>query len=425
MSVNITFDGAPESGVIDFGVGQPSADLLPLRRVRAASERFFAHAQPIELNYGEKPGDSRFRTALAEFLTRAGGHAASADSLFLTAGTSQALDFVCQRFTRPGDTVFVEEPSYFLAFQIFRDHGLDIVGIPLDGVGLDVDALEREIARRRPKLVYTIPSFNNPTGQTMSRERRERLVRPERRARFHHCRRRGLPAAALREAAAAGARDVGGPRQRALAGLVLEDRRARHAARLDPDRRCADPAPARERSHHQRRLLQSLRLARRAADARGRLARGAARRVCVCAYAARVAAMDEALHEHLGGIASWQKPEGGYFFWVTLRAPLDAETLREAARTAGTGYQLGSKCSIAGGMRNCLRLSFAYYTAPEIREGIKRLGAAALASATAALETAHRRRSRDQKSCENLSPTVIGWRRRPYVWTPQTATAHS
>ena len=135
MSANITFDGAPESGVIDFGVGQPSADLLPLRRVRAASERFFAHAQPIELNYGEKPGDSRFRTALAEFLTRAGGHAATADSLFLTAGTSQALDFVCQRFTRPGDTVFVEEPSYFLAFQIFRDHGLEIVGIPLDGFG--------------------------------------------------------------------------------------------------------------------------------------------------------------------------------------------------------------------------------------------------------------------------------------------------
>ena len=279
ISVKITFDGAPESGVIDFGVGQPSADLLPLRRVRAASERFFAHAQPIELNYGEKPGDARFRTALAEFLTRAGGHAASADSLFLTAGTSQALDFVCQRFTRPGDTVFVEEPSYFLAFQIFRDHGLEIVGIPMDGQGMDVDALEREVARRRPKLVYTIPSFNNPTGQTLSHERRERLVRLSVEHDFHRRRRRGLPAAALRGAAAAGARDVGGPRQRALAGLVLEDRRARHAARLDPDRRCADPAPARERSHHQRRLLQSLRLARRAADARGRLARRADRGV--------------------------------------------------------------------------------------------------------------------------------------------------
>src|SRR4029453_4852712 len=177
MSATVTFDGAPESGVIDFGVGQPSADLLPLRRVLAASERFFATAQPIELNYGEKPGDARFRTALAEFLTRAGGHAASAESLFLTAGTSQAVDFLCHLFPRPGDTVFVEDPTYFLAFQVFRDHGLEIVGIPLDGFGLDVDALEREIARRRPKLVYTIPSFNNPAGQTLSHERRERLVR--------------------------------------------------------------------------------------------------------------------------------------------------------------------------------------------------------------------------------------------------------
>src|SRR5262245_3117333 len=98
--MSVTFDGAPEAGTIDFGVGQPSADLLPLERVRAASERFFAGAQSIELNYGEKQGDARFRAALASFLTQSGGHDARADSLFLTAGTSQALDFVCQRFTQ-------------------------------------------------------------------------------------------------------------------------------------------------------------------------------------------------------------------------------------------------------------------------------------------------------------------------------------
>ena len=93
-------------------------------------------------------------------------------------------------------------------------------------------------------------------------------------------------------------------------------------------------------------------------------------------YGARVAAMDEALHQHLGGIATWQKPQGGYFFWVTLPPDLDAEGLQRAARSAGTGYQLGSRCSVTGGLRNCVRLSFAFYSEPEIREGVARLGKA-------------------------------------------------
>ncbi|HLB84255.1 MAG TPA: aminotransferase class I/II-fold pyridoxal phosphate-dependent enzyme, partial [Steroidobacteraceae bacterium] len=99
------------------------------------------------------------------------------------------------------------------------------------------------------------------------------------------------------------------------------------------------------------------------------------------AYGARVAAMDEALHQHLGGVASWRKPEGGYFFWVSLREGLDVEELKDAARAAGTSYQPGSKCSTSGGMRNCLRLSFAFYNEPEIREGVARLGKALRAAA--------------------------------------------
>ena len=94
----------------------------------------------------------------------------------LTGGISQALDFACSRLTRPGDTVFVEEPSYPYSFPIFRDHGLKIVVIPLDGDGMDLAECERQLMQHRPKLLYTIPSYNNPTGQTLGQERRERLV---------------------------------------------------------------------------------------------------------------------------------------------------------------------------------------------------------------------------------------------------------
>ena len=118
----------------------------------------------------------RFRTALSDFLGKSTGSPVDPDSLMLTAGISQALDFVCGRFTRPGDVVFVEEPSYPYSFPIFRDHGLEILGVRVDGAGVDVDVLERELAKRRPKLVYTIPAFHNPTGQVLDRARRERLI---------------------------------------------------------------------------------------------------------------------------------------------------------------------------------------------------------------------------------------------------------
>ena len=98
------------------------------------------------------------------------------DSLFTTAGNSQALDFVCSVFTRPGDTVICEEPSYFLAFRIFEDHGLEIVPVPTNEDGMDVEALENVLDRTKPKLVYTIPSYHNPGGQSLSAARRERLA---------------------------------------------------------------------------------------------------------------------------------------------------------------------------------------------------------------------------------------------------------
>ncbi len=144
--------------------------------LQAGSERYFANAQALELNYGNKQGDPHFREALAGFMTDVSGHATTPESLFLSAGNSQSLDFVCQRFTQPGDTVFVEEPSYFLAFQIFRDHGLNIVGIAMDERGLDIDRFEQALIKHHPRLVYTIPSFHNPTGRTLSEERRKRLA---------------------------------------------------------------------------------------------------------------------------------------------------------------------------------------------------------------------------------------------------------
>ncbi|MBT8396492.1 MAG: PLP-dependent aminotransferase family protein, partial [Gemmatimonadetes bacterium] len=176
MSGIVTFDGAPPPGTINLGIGQPSADLLPTDLIRQASDSFFGTAQPLELNYGVLPGDERFLESLAGYLGEGYGTPVSPASLFVTGGSSQALDFVSTVFSTCGDTVFVEEPSYFLAFQIFQDHGLNVVGVPTDVDGVRIDVLEALLTEHAPAFFYTIPSYHNPGGHCMSAERRGRLV---------------------------------------------------------------------------------------------------------------------------------------------------------------------------------------------------------------------------------------------------------
>jgi DNA-binding transcriptional MocR family regulator len=372
MSGKATFDGAPELGTINFSVGQPSADLLPLALLGTAGTRFFADAEPLELNYGQRQGGVRFRAALADFLGKSDGSPVDPDSLMLTGGISQALDFVCGRFMRPGDVVFVEEPSYPYSFQIFRDHGLEIVGVPVDGAGMDMAQFESALAVRRPKLVYTIPAFHNPTGQVLDRGRRERLIALSREHGFiiaadevyqllHHgtapppsfgaMGREGkvLSLGTFSKILAPGLRlgwiqTTPELMQTLLAsGALVSGGNFNHFT-----------------SHVVRQLMESGELEAFVEGLRA-------------SYAERAEAMDAALRKHFDGIARWTKPGGGYFFWLELPEGADAGALEAAARAAGTGFLPGTACSIGGGLRHCLRLSFAHYTVPEIHDGIARL----------------------------------------------------
>ena len=132
---------------------------------------------PEFLQYGAEWGDGHHRIALGDFLSEAYGTPVAPEQLFSTNGNSQALEMLCTVLTEPGDVVIVEEPTYFLAFQMFRDHGLEIRCVPLDAEGLVVDAMVEVIAAvraegKRVAFVYTIPAFQNPTGITMSSARR-------------------------------------------------------------------------------------------------------------------------------------------------------------------------------------------------------------------------------------------------------------
>ena len=373
MNRKVTFDGAPEAGTINFGVGQPSEDLLPVELLRKAADDFLRSAKPVELNYGERQGDIRFLETLATFLSDGYGTEVTAESLFVTAGNSQALDFVCGLFTRPGDTVIVEEPSYFLAFKIFADHGLNIVSIPVDEQGMDVDRLEQELRRTRPKILYTIPSFHNPGGQSMSAARRTRLVELSREYDFLIAADevyqllwyKQAPPAALGTMADKGNILSLGSFSKILApGLRLgwiQTSQNLMEKLLDSGAVNSGGSLNHFTSHvvrHaielglQQSLLEDLRQA----------------------YSSRVQTMDTALTEHIGDLASWQRPEGGYFFWLKFSKDVDTTELRRKASEYQTGFQPGENFSSNGGLRNYLRLSFAHYGEADIQDGVARLG---------------------------------------------------
>ena len=372
MSGTVTFDGAAPAGTINFGIGQPSADLLPVELVARASAAFFESAQPFELNYGVMQGDQRFLESLAGYLTDNYGQAVRAEELFLTAGNSQALDLVSTVFAKPGDTVFVEEPSYFLAFQIFRDHGLEVVGIPLDDNGIDLGALERALTKHRPAFLYTIPSYQNPGGQCLPMSRREKLVELARQHDFLIVADEVYqllyyyepPPPALGTMSDSGAVVSLGSFSKILApgmrlGWIQTGDTLR--SRLMASGFVNSGGSINHISSHLVRSAIDLGLQQAHVDK------------LRSAYRSRVEAMDSTLREEFGGLARWQRPGGGYFFWLEFDPAIDTTPLRDKARERETGFQPGTVFSSAGGLRNYLRLSFAHYREDDIIEGIRRL----------------------------------------------------
>ena len=372
MSETVTFDGAPPPGTINLGIGQPSADLLPVDLVRQASQLFFENAQPFELNYGVMQGDERFLDSLAGFLSEGYGATATTNELFVTGGNSQGLDLVSVVFAEPGDTVFVEEPSYFLAFQIFRDHGLNIVGIPVDDDGLCVDTLERELQSHKAAFLYTIPSYHNPGGQCTSEERRRRVVELAEKHDFlivadevyQLLYYNGAPPPAYGTMTASNKVVSLGSFSKILApGLRLG------WIQTSEELRSRILTGGFVNSGGSINHISSL-IVRQAID-NGSLNSHIEELRCV--YRGRVAAMDDALHEHFDSIAVWLRPDGGYFFWLRFDASVDTAALREKARALEAGFQGGAVFSSKGDFGNYLRLCFAHYNEDDIREGIARL----------------------------------------------------
>jgi DNA-binding transcriptional MocR family regulator len=363
------------AGMIDLGIGQPSPGLLPVAEIERAAADCTGRREPGLLAYGFEQGEGRFRAALAAFL--AGRCAVPVDPghLLVTNGASQALDLVCTLFTRAGDAVLVEEPTYFLALKIFADHRLRLRPLPMDAGGLRLDAAAEALRRERPALLYTIPAYQNPTGATLAAERRAALAALCRESgallvadEVYHLLAFGAPPPPpLASLAAAGGIVSLGSFSKILApGLRLgwlhagSELIARfvNCGLLDSGGGLNPFASGVVRSAIALGLLD-LHLERLRA-----------------VYAARAAALCAALRAHLPPAAAFEAPRGGFFIWVKLPAGIDSGRLLAAAKARGVEFMPGPRFSCRGALADRLRLSFAFYDVPQLEEGAARLGAA-------------------------------------------------
>jgi DNA-binding transcriptional MocR family regulator len=359
-------------GMIDLAIGHPSPSLLPRELMRRAAEERLATDFTPYLQYGYEAGDGHFRAALSDFLGLHYGWRGEEGDLFISGGASQALDLFCTVYTKPGDVVFVEKPTYFLALRIFQDHRLRIASVPADEDGLNIEAMEEQLEKLHPAFLYTVPTHQNPSGATLTPDRRQRLVELSRKKDFlivadevYHLLTYGeqvppplasfLSASTvlslgsfskilapglrlgwiqasprlLRPFAECGMLDSGGGLNPFTSSLVLT---AIRSGLLD--------------TH-----LEQLRME----------------------YGRRLQAMQDAIEHHLAGQVEYSTPGGGFFFWLRLVDGRNTVKLLPAAKKYRTSFVPGPAFSANEGLKDWLRLSFSYHPPEALHEGVQRL----------------------------------------------------
>ncbi|KAF8821090.1 putative aminotransferase [Cardiosporidium cionae] len=166
----------PASECVDLRLGYPELNVDRIDFIRKAAHTQFSEDDPKFYLYGQNCGYKEFREDLAIFLTENYGFQVNCDELMIINGSAGGLDLVCRMLTTPGDVVFTEDPTYFLAAGTFRDYHLKTVQIPMDADGINTAEFERLLSIFKPKLFYTIPVGHNPTGRTTSQEKREAVA---------------------------------------------------------------------------------------------------------------------------------------------------------------------------------------------------------------------------------------------------------
>jgi len=370
-------------GIISFAGGFPDSAMFDVDGIREASQRALAEEPGGALQYGATEGYEPLREQLSAFMAAKGAKDVAPGQLIVTTGSQQALDLLGKTLISPGDKVIVEGPTFLATIQCFRLYGADLVSAPIDGQGVKTDELERLIAEHRPKLVYLIPTFGNPSGAMLSLERRRRVLElavkyqtliveddPYGDLYFGEA---PPPSLLALSPQVPGSRDLlahCGSLSKVLSPGLRVGWLAAPPELLAKATMCKQFSDAHTSTFAQATAAQYLKAGRMP----GTLAH--VRQV----YAERAQAMGDALRRELGAAVEFVQPQGGLFVWARLTgangAVADGNVLAKRAIDKGVAFVPGAPFFCANPDHATLRLSFATADVAKIREGVARLGQA-------------------------------------------------
>jgi 2-aminoadipate transaminase len=362
--------------VISLAGGLPDTSTFPPDTFAAVAQRIAAESCARALQYGPTEGLDETKDCIAQVMA-AEGMALDREDMIVTTGGQQVIDLVAKTLIDPGDVVIAEGPTYPGAVPVFLAYQADVVQIEMDSAGMRVDLLEDALERldregRRPKFIYTVPTFQNPAGVTMSLSRRRRLVE------LAHEREllvlEDNPYGLLRYEGDAL------PPLYALDGGVFVMYLGTFSKILSPGIRLgwvAAPPP----------VLEKLSIGKQGAD----LCTSTLSQLMVQAYfergnwhdyvdsltdlyRKRRDTMLDALAEHFPRQAEWTRPGGGLFIWATLPDFIDTTDLLARALRDNVAFVPGEGAFLDGRGRNAMRLNFSGSDEESIREGIRRIG---------------------------------------------------
>lgn len=176
-AVGAILKAAADPKIISFAGGLPAPELFPVKEMKAAVDKVFDEHGQKAMQYGAAKGVTALRQAIQQHVKEKENVDSELDNVLVTTGSEQALDLVGKAFVNPGDTVLVEQPTYLCALDVFRSYGANFASVEMDEDGMKMDTLEEALkANPNTKLIYTVPNFQNPTGRTMTEERRKQLA---------------------------------------------------------------------------------------------------------------------------------------------------------------------------------------------------------------------------------------------------------
>jgi 2-aminoadipate transaminase len=369
-------------GIISFAGGFPDSAMFDVDGIRIAANAALTKEPGAALQYGATEGYGPLREQIASFMQKKGTQDLAPDQLIVTTGSQQALDLLGKTMISPGDKVIVEGPTFLATIQCFRLYGAELISAPVDGEGVKTDELERLIEEHRPKFVYLIPTFGNPSGALLSEERRRAVLAmavkhqtliveddPYGDLYFGEA---PPPSLLALSAQVPGSRDLlvhCGSLSKVLSpGL-------RVGWMVGPPELLAKATMCKQFSDAHTSTFAQATAAQYLIDGRmpGTLAK--VRKV----YAERAAAMGDALRRELGDAIEFVQPQGGLFIWARLTGfngmlSDGAEFARRAIEN-NVAFVPGAPFYANNPDFSTLRLSFATVGIDKIEEGIARLGA--------------------------------------------------